>query len=85
LAHKGGDYAPSCSIASFLISDKNKLHPPMQFTQVSEAILAPAAGDGDGHWKYAISSTVEGMLDFREKFMKVALGLPATSANNCPP
>jgi len=24
------------------------------------------------------------MLDFREKFMKAALGMAATSANNCP-
>jgi hypothetical protein len=80
-----GDYGPSCTLGSFLITDKSKLHPPMQFTQVSEAVLVPAAGDGDGHWRYAISSTVECMLDFREKFMKGALGMPATSANNCPP
>jgi hypothetical protein len=80
-----GDYAPSCSLSSFLITDKTKLHPPMQFTQVSEAVLIPAAGDGDGHWRYAISSTVECMLDFREKVMKGALGQPATSANSCPP
>ena len=80
-----GDYAPSCTLPSFLISDKNKLHPPLQFTQISEAVLVPAAGDGDGHWRYAISSTVECMMDFREKFMKVGLGMPATSASNCPP
>jgi hypothetical protein len=80
-----GDYAPSCSLPAFVITDKSKLHPPMQFTQVSEAVLTPAIGDGDGHWRYAISSTVECMLDFREKFMKGSVGLPATSPNNCPP
>lgn len=79
-----GDYAPSCSLPSFVITDKSKLHPPMQFTQVSEAVVSPAIGDGDGHWRYAISSTVECMLDFREKFLKGSVGLPATSPNNCP-
>jgi hypothetical protein len=79
-----GDYGPSCTLGSFLITDKSKSHPPMQFTQVSEAVLVPSASDGDGHWRYAISSTVECMLDFREKFMKAALGMAATSANNCP-
>jgi len=65
-----GDYAPNCTLPAFIIQDQTKLHPPMQFTQVSETVLIPSAADTDGkHWRYAISSTVECMLDFREALM----------------
>jgi hypothetical protein len=60
-------------------------HPAMVFTQESErtADLQPAiVGNGK---RYAISLTTECLLDFREVFMKKALGLtPTTSANHCP-
>jgi len=60
-------------------------HPAMAFTQESErnVDLQPAiVGNGK---RYAISLTTECLLDFREVFMKTALGLtPATSANHCP-
>ncbi|SDA97365.1 hypothetical protein [Mesorhizobium qingshengii] len=79
-----GDYGPSCTLPSFLISDKTKLHPPMQFTQVSELVLTPSVADDGKGWRYAISSTVECMLDFRENFMRRAIGLPPTAADNCP-
>jgi hypothetical protein len=66
-------------------TDGDATHPKMQFTQESErtADLQPAiVGDKK---RYAISSTVECLLDYREVFMKTALGLtPATSANHCP-
>jgi hypothetical protein len=64
------------------VGDAN--HPAMPFTQESEKIadLQPAiVGSGK---RYAISLTVECLLDFREVFMKKALGLTPTSANNCP-
>jgi hypothetical protein len=59
-------------------------HPKMPFTQQSErtADLQPAI-TGTGK-RYAISTTVECLLDFREVFMKKALGLSATSSNHCP-
>jgi hypothetical protein len=59
-------------------------HPPMRFTQESEktADLQPAVVGGGK--RYAISSTVECLLDFREAFMKKALGLTLASANHCP-
>ena len=59
-------------------------HPKMQFTQESEktADLQPAIVGGGK--RYAISLTVECLLDFREVFMKKALGLTPTSANHCP-
>lgn len=79
-----GDYGPSCSLPSFLISDKTKLHPPMQFTQVSELVLTPSVADDGKGWRYAISSTVECMLDFRENFMRRAIGLPPTAVDSCP-
>ena len=60
-------------------------HPPMHFTQESEKTLdlQPAiVGSGK---RYAISLTVECLLDFREAFMKKALGImPPTSTNHCP-
>jgi hypothetical protein len=66
-------------------SKGNATHPKMPFTHVSEREdeLRPAiVGDGK---RYAISSTLECLLDFREAFMNKALGLSsATSANNCP-
>ncbi|HEX7921796.1 MAG TPA: hypothetical protein VF583_12645 [Bradyrhizobium sp.] len=85
-----GDFEPSCTIPqdpkhpadAFLLTDPKKLHPPMQFTQVSEAILVPSA-DGKS-WRYAISSTVECMLDYREKVMEQALKLPVNTASHCP-
>ncbi|MER8702098.1 hypothetical protein [Mesorhizobium sp. M1273] len=79
-----GDYGPSCTLPSFLISDKAKLHPPMQFTQVSELVLTPSIADDGKGWRYAISSTAECMLDFRENLMRRAIGLPLSNANNCP-
>jgi hypothetical protein len=78
-----GDYAPTCTTPGFLL-DAARPHPPMQFTQVSEVILTPSIADQGKEWRYAISSTVECMLDFREKFMEQSLGLPLTAANNCP-
>jgi hypothetical protein len=78
-----GDYAPTCTTPGFLL-DAAKPHPPMQFTQVSEVILTPSIADDGKGWRYAISSTVECMLDYREKFVEQALGLPVTPANNCP-
>jgi hypothetical protein len=79
-----GDYGPTCTISTFLITDPKKLHPPMQFTQISEVILTPSVADNGQGWRYAISSTVECMLDYREKFMETALGLPLTEGTNCP-
>jgi hypothetical protein len=61
-------------------------HPAMPFTQASEksSDLQPAIVGGGK--RYAISLTVECLLDFREVFMKKALGItPASSANHCPP
>jgi hypothetical protein len=60
-------------------------HPRMPFTQESErtADLQPAVVGGGK--RYAISSTTECLIDFREVFMKKALGLsPPTSVNHCP-
>jgi hypothetical protein len=60
-------------------------HPAMPFTQQSEKTsdLQPAIVGGGK--RYAISLTVDCLLDFREVFMKKALGItPATSANHCP-
>jgi hypothetical protein len=60
-------------------------HPAMPFTQESEKTsdLQPAIVGGGK--RYAISLTVECLLDFREVFMKKALGItPASSANHCP-
>lgn len=81
-----GDYEPSCDLPPniFLLSDPKKLHPPMQFTQISELILTPSVADNGKGWRYAISSTVECMLDYREKFMGNALGLSLTISSNCP-
>jgi hypothetical protein len=60
-------------------------HPTMPFTQESEkdSDLQPAIVGGGK--RYAISLTVECLLDFREVFMKKAIGIaPATSTNHCP-
>jgi hypothetical protein len=60
-------------------------HPAMPFTQQSEKTsdLQPAIVGGGK--RYAISLTVECLLDFREVFMKKALGIaPPSSANHCP-
>jgi len=68
--------------------DKTKgdtTHPAMPFTQESEKTsdLQPAIVGGGK--RYAISLTVECLLDFREVFMKKALGItPASSADHCP-
>jgi hypothetical protein len=65
-------------------NEGDKAHPTMHFTQVSEQTkdLQPAIiGNGQ---RYAISSTVECLLDFREVVMKQALGFHASSANHCP-
>jgi hypothetical protein len=69
--------------------DKSKgdsTHPAMPFTQQSEktADLQPAIVGGGK--RYAISLTVECLLDFREAFMKKGLGITpaASSANHCP-
>ena len=66
-------------------STGDSTHPSMHFTQQSErtADLQPAIVGGGK--RYAISLTVECLLDFREAFMKKGLGItPATSANHCP-
>jgi hypothetical protein len=60
-------------------------HPAMPFTQESEKTsdLQPAIVGGGK--RYAISLTVECLLDFREVFMKKALGItPASSTDHCP-
>jgi hypothetical protein len=60
-------------------------HPKMPFTQESEQTkdLQPAIVGGGK--RYAISTTVECLLDFREAFMKKALGLPmGAPVNHCP-
>jgi hypothetical protein len=66
-------------------TDGDATHPKMRFTQASEKAsdLQPAIVGGGK--RYAISLTVECLLDFREVFMKKALGLtPASSADHCP-
>jgi len=78
-----GDYAPTCTLPAFIIQDKTKLHPPMQFTQIAEDVLIPSAADADGkHWRYAISSTAECFLDFREALMAKLLNFAKTTS--CP-
>jgi hypothetical protein len=64
-------------------------HPPMPFTQESEiltnlreAISASANGKKGKRW--AISTTVECLLDHREKLMDQALGLTGAVSNHCP-
>jgi hypothetical protein len=69
-------------------------HPPMPFTQQSEKDTdlreaISASDNGKKGNRYAISTTVECLLDAREAFMKTALGLsdPPGSpppANHCP-
>jgi hypothetical protein len=60
-------------------------HPAMAFTQESEKTTDLQPATVGGGKRYAISLTVECLLDFREAFMKKALGItPATSANHCP-
>jgi hypothetical protein len=88
-----GDFAPSCVLppspnpndpdAAFLLNNVN-LHPPMQFTQVSEVNLTPSVADSGHGWRYSISSTVECMLDYREEVMQQALGMKWNVPNHCP-
>ncbi len=62
-------------------------HQPMRFTQESELNidLQDAIADRKPKMRYAISSAVECFLDFREAFMKKALGLaPGIAAKHCP-
>jgi hypothetical protein len=82
-----GDVDGTCTLPAdaVLLTNKAKIqHPPMQFTQISELILAPSTADGGNRWKYSISTTVECMLDYREKFFAGALHMTLTTANNCP-
>jgi hypothetical protein len=65
-------------------------HPPMPFTQESEqlsdlrdAISLSAGGKNGKRW--AISTTVECLLDAREKLIDEALGLPLNTTDHCPP
>jgi hypothetical protein len=65
-------------------------HPIMPFTQESEKDVdlreaVSVSNNGKKGKRYAISMTVECLLDAREAFMKKALGLPDPSpVNNCP-
>jgi hypothetical protein len=60
-------------------------HPAMPFTQESEKTSDLQSAIVGGGKRYAISLTVECLLDFREVFMKKALGItPPSSANHCP-
>jgi len=65
-------------------------HPPMPFTQESEILndqreAISASKDGKKGKRWAISLTVECLLDAREKLMDKALGLPSTNVgNHCP-
>jgi hypothetical protein len=61
-------------------------HQPMRFTQESElnTDLQNAIADNKPKMRFAISSAVECFLDFREAFMKKALGLPGITAKHCP-
>jgi hypothetical protein len=74
---------PNGSNTGFVVTSTSH-HPPMQFTQVSEVTLTPSIADGGNGWRYAISSTAECMLDYREQFMQAALGLTPTVGNSCP-
>jgi hypothetical protein len=79
----GGAVWPSKSVGDVT-------HPPMTFTQESEqsGSLQDAisnSDDGKKHKRYAISTTVECLLDFREKLMKKALGLThQPTGDHCP-
>ena len=60
-------------------------HPAMPFTQESEKTSDLQSAIVGGGKRYAISLTVECLLDFREVFMKKALGItPASSTDHCP-
>lgn len=52
-------------------------HPPMQFTMISELILTRSVGDHNNGWRYAISTTVECLLNAREDFFRTILHDPA--------
>jgi hypothetical protein len=57
----------------------------MRFTQESEQDKDLRDAIVGGGKRYAISLAVECFLDFREAFMRTALGLdPGTSGDNCP-
>ena len=81
-----GDVDGTCALPNdaVLLVKSPAQHPPMQFTQVSELVLTPSVADGAKRWRYSISTTVECMLDFRERFIKSVLGLNEPTANNCP-
>jgi hypothetical protein len=65
-------------------------HPPMPFTQESEKDVdlreaISVSNNGQKGKRYAISTTVECLLDAREALMKKVLGLPDPSpVNHCP-
>ncbi len=66
-----------------------KTHPAMDFTQESEKFKDLQGAIVGGGKRYAISAAVECFLDFREEFMRRALGLPGgagtgAARNNCP-
>jgi hypothetical protein len=66
-------------------STGDSTHPKMTFTQESERDQDLQAAIVGGGKRYAISLAVECFLDFREAFMRTALGLgPGTSVDNCP-
>jgi len=66
-------------------STGDSTHPKMPFTQESERDQDLQAAIVGGGKRYAISLAVECFLDFREAFMRTALGLgPGTSVDNCP-
>jgi hypothetical protein len=72
-----------CVLSSFIFDSINQ-RPPMQFTQVSEVTLTPSVADKGTGWRYAISSSAECFLDYRQQFMETALGLTPTVGSNCP-
>jgi hypothetical protein len=80
-----GDVDATCVLPAgvFIVKTADK-HPPMQFTQVSEMILTPSIADKGKRWRYAISTTVECMLDYREAVIEQALGVSQTIASHCP-
>jgi hypothetical protein len=54
-------------------------HPAMQFTQLSETVLTKSVGDGQRGWRYAISTTVECLLNDREKMFTSLFGASTIS------
>ncbi|MGY3587225.1 hypothetical protein ACVIGB_003719 [Bradyrhizobium sp. USDA 4341] len=57
-------------------------HPPMQFTMISELILTQSVGGKvDNHigWRYALSTTVECLLNAREDFFRDIQRIPRNS------